>query len=361
MKKATSLYLDVVRFSAAAMVFLTHASYVKWSGGFLWQFQGLGPRAVDVFFVLSGFVIAYVTDGREADVRTYACSRLARIYSVALPALIFTFAFNTIGQSLDTAPYVSANDPGHATSLWALAANLTFVNEIWNQHIVFGTNEPYWSLGFEVWYYIIFGLFLFGPRRWRWLCTFGALAVAGPKIAILFPLWLLGAGCYRFVKTKQLPQRLGVVAYLGSLLGFALYLKFFSHDGAQAFDPLTFDVKRLSVYLDNYATGLLFALHLIGFDSFSETLRPFLDKYAKQIRWVAGATFSLYLFHQPIIELLVAACRFPPASTEMRMIVFLGTPSIVLLLAELTERRKEAWRRLFSWGINRGRAQLERA
>lgn len=361
MKKATSLYLDFVRFFAAAMVFLTHASYSKWSGGFLWQFQGLGPRAVDVFFVLSGFVIAFVTDGREADVRTYACSRLARIYSVAFPALILTLLFNTIGQSLDKAPYVSANDPGHAISLWAFAANLTFVNEVWNQHVVFGTNEPYWSLGFEVWYYIIFGLFLFGPRRWRWLCGLGALAVAGPKIVILFPLWLLGAWCYLIVKTKQPPRWLGIASYVGSLLGFALYLKFFSHDGAQAFDPLTFDADRFSVYLDNYATGLLFALHLIGFDSFGEALRPVLDRYAKPIRWVAGATFSLYLFHQPIIELLVAICRFPPASLKMRIIVFLGTPLIVLLLAELTERRKEAWRRLFSWGINRGRAELESA
>jgi peptidoglycan/LPS O-acetylase OafA/YrhL len=57
---------------------------------------GLGAEAVDVFFVLSGFVIGYATDSRERTPLTYAINRLARIYSVAIPALAATFILDGI-------------------------------------------------------------------------------------------------------------------------------------------------------------------------------------------------------------------------------------------------------------------------
>jgi peptidoglycan/LPS O-acetylase OafA/YrhL len=55
---------------------------------------------VDVFFVLSGFVIAFVTTERESDGRSFAIARLARVYSVALPALVVTFVLDAIGRSI---------------------------------------------------------------------------------------------------------------------------------------------------------------------------------------------------------------------------------------------------------------------
>jgi peptidoglycan/LPS O-acetylase OafA/YrhL len=48
-----------------------------------------GLPAVIVFFVLSGFVIAFVTDGRDRTLAGYALNRLSRLWSVALPALGF--------------------------------------------------------------------------------------------------------------------------------------------------------------------------------------------------------------------------------------------------------------------------------
>lgn len=350
MQPATSLYLDAVRFLAATAVFLSHASYAKWTGGFLWQLQPLGPRAVDIFFVLSGFVIAYVTDGREADAKTYASSRAARIYSVAIPALILTAVLNVIGQSIDPAPYVSANRPGHSLSIESFLASVTFTSEIWNLHLVFGTNEPYWSLGFEIWYYVIFGLFVFLPGRWGWVGAIAALAVAGPKVAILFPLWLLGVGCYFFTKKIVLPNWLGGMLFAGSIIGFGVYMRFLVHDDAVApFYPLSFGYGRLSSYIDNYAAGFLFCMNLIGFNACAGIAAPFISLFSKQIRWLAGATFSMYLFHQPILEFLVAILPFPPSSVAVRAAVFIGTPIIVFALAEVTERQKKRWRDAIAW------------
>ena len=63
MTNALSLYLDALRFGAAFIVFLSHFGRV--SGGLFWQMQPYGRTAVLVFFVLSGFVIAWVTETKE--------------------------------------------------------------------------------------------------------------------------------------------------------------------------------------------------------------------------------------------------------------------------------------------------------
>jgi hypothetical protein len=45
---------------------------------------------VVIFFVLSGYVVAFVADTRERTWRAFWVSRFARVYSVALPAPLLT-------------------------------------------------------------------------------------------------------------------------------------------------------------------------------------------------------------------------------------------------------------------------------
>ena len=357
MRRATSLYLDIVRFVAALTVFFGHASYGKWTGGLFWQFSQFGSRSVDVFFVLSGFVIAYVVDAKEFDARTYAASRMARIYSVALPALLLTFCLNWAGQSIDAAPYISMTD--HVSNqVVALFANAGFVNEIWNWHLVFGSNEPYWSMGFEVWYYVIFGIFVFAPGRWRVPGVIAALAMAGPKIVILFPLWLAGVGCYAVTRARRLGPVAGCVMFAGSVVLLFCYFTWFPQHEIRQFDPISFEPARLASYLNNYVTGCLFVLNIIGFDAMSVLFEPLLVRLSRPIRWVAGASFSLYLFHQPVLEFLVALSPQAPSSVLTRVLVIVGTPCVVFVLAEFTERRKSGWRRLFLWLLGGGRSLM---
>jgi peptidoglycan/LPS O-acetylase OafA/YrhL len=108
LSRATSLYLDVWRLLAAMTVFVGHVSGKRLTGGFLWQFGPYMGQAVTVFFVLSGFVVSYATARQAGTARSYALSRLARVYSVALPALILTFALDAIGRSVRPDLYSSA-------------------------------------------------------------------------------------------------------------------------------------------------------------------------------------------------------------------------------------------------------------
>ena len=75
--RALSLYLDIIRLLSALVVLLSHVSMQSLSGGQLGVMASTGVEAVDMFFVLSGFVIAHVCATREQDLRTYAISRAA--------------------------------------------------------------------------------------------------------------------------------------------------------------------------------------------------------------------------------------------------------------------------------------------
>src|SRR5579863_3058193 len=95
MKPATSLYLDLMRFTAAATVFFYHVG--GFTGGLFWRAQLYAQTAVVIFFVLSGFVIAHVLATRERSPLDYGASRFARLYSVVIPALLLGAICNTIG------------------------------------------------------------------------------------------------------------------------------------------------------------------------------------------------------------------------------------------------------------------------
>ena len=45
------------------------------------------------------------------------------------------------------------------------AASLLLLNEVWFVSITSFSNVPYWSICYEMWYYVAFGLVMFLPRR----------------------------------------------------------------------------------------------------------------------------------------------------------------------------------------------------
>ena len=61
-------------------------------------FSGYGHTAVIVFFVLSGYVIAYVSEVKENNVKAYWASRLSRLYSLAIPAVLLTPMLDVLGS-----------------------------------------------------------------------------------------------------------------------------------------------------------------------------------------------------------------------------------------------------------------------
>jgi len=342
MNRPTSLYLDIIRPLAAIIVLLSHVSFQNLSGGQLKFMASTGVQAVDVFFVLSGFVIAYVCATREKDIRTYLISRATRIYSVAIPALILTATLDTIGQIENPLTYVGSFQ---AFSPGLVIRCLLFIGEQWNAHRFPGSDGPYWSLGFEVWYYIAFAAFIFAPHRWKWVACAAVLIFIGPKVALMFPPWLMGVATYHICATNRVSFKMGWVLLVLPIIVLAVY-EMYPHSPLQQFSSVTLSFDRIESTLQDYFLAALFSVHLIGFSATSSTFAPWLESHARSIRWIAGATFSIYLAHMPIMHLLAAVSPWPKPSPENLILLLTITPLACLVFAEISERRKVFWRRM---------------
>jgi len=346
MKRETSLYLDLVRFTASLMVFLDHVGSGVISGGFLWRFMGLGSPAVIVFFVLSGWVIAYVVDRGESTPKDYFVARAARIYSVALPAIALVLVLDAVGGTFrpDLYARLEATNPNPGHPFLSIILSAFFLNAIWNVALAPGTDGPYWSLGYECPYYLMAGLALFLSGRTRVVAIALTGLLVGPHVLSLFPIWLLGFGCYRLTGKKPIPFRYGSAMFAASTIMLAVLVAGIVLRKIGMMPPIGGHGPK-DVLVD-YGIGLLVAVHLVGASAISQSW-GWIRLVARPIRWLAGATFSLYLFHLPILIFINAVLPLRQDSWTFRLILVAGTLALVFLLAELTERRKAGWRQLF--------------
>jgi peptidoglycan/LPS O-acetylase OafA/YrhL len=307
----------------------------------LWQFGPYGSQAVIAFFVLSGFVIAHVSARPGADAMEYTVARAARIWSVALPALAVTLLLDLIGSALNPGLYQPWWGYAGDQLGWRYATALTFTGQLWWLGVTVGSNLPYWSLQYEVWYYVIFGLAVFASPRWRVAAVLAAMAIAGPPILALLPIWLLGVLVYRFCATRPVGRRAGMMLALGSGLGWLGY-----EAAAAVFGrPASGAWLLRPELLQDYIVAALFALHIIGVHGWTRGMRPLPERLAGPVRWTAGATFSLYLLHVPVAQFLAAISPWPPTAWTHRLLLPLVTLALIFAVAEVTERRKDAWRR----------------
>ena len=223
MNRQVSIYLDAWRLTLAMVVFLGHVSGERFTGGLFWQLGHYTTEAVSVFFVISGFVIGFVTDGKEKDAVTYGVARAARIYSVALPALLLTFILDDFGRSMRPDLYTESWGYVANGRWWQFFSGLFFVNRVWGINVPQGSNLAYWSLGCEVIYYLIFGLAMFARRPWNITLALVTIFLAGPLTALLFPLWLLGVWSYRICCAPPISRNVGLPIFLGSIILWILF------------------------------------------------------------------------------------------------------------------------------------------
>lgn len=348
-----SLYLDLLRVGAALVVFLTHTH------NFLFRrvnFGALasGREAVAVFFVLSGFVISAAVSGSESDWASYALARVARILPVAMLALLATWVADTIGLFFHADYYHSLTLLFHGfyrpESLQTALSDLTFTNQRWLDHIVFGSSEPYWSLGFEVPYYILFRLVSFLPRRLGGAALVLWALFYGPRILLFLPLWLLGVIAHRLVVGRYRPGLLLAALLYGlSLLLPFILVSFAGRLAGSMFGGTNpWQIGYDTVYFT--CLGLLTSINLFAFHALaggSELRLP--QTVTRAIRWLAGGSFTLYLVHQPLLVMVSSFVQ--PDSTPWTIRVIAAACVLVCCfgLAELAERRK----RWFSQQIQR--------
>lgn len=361
MKRDLSVYLDLFRLCAALTVLCAHLTFAQMTGGILPYQHQIAGFGVTAFFVLSGFVIAFVSDTKEKTLTRFAVSRLARVYSVALPALGLTMVIDLLTMHFGWKRHMPVYQ--YHNVLLYLTMALTFMGHALIFHEPAFGNAMYWSLDYEVWYYIIFAAMTFYSGRKRAVLVPLLIVFAGPRILILMPMWLLGVFIYRATKIATVGQG---AALTGFLLSFALLIAVRLSGLDDVIDGLVntvlggWPVRFLSNsqnFASNYVVALLFGLNIFSAAFLSmPVLRRTLVK--RTIVYTASFTFVLYLTHFPLLFFYANVLHHDPHSFGSVLGIVVATLVTVWLLGFITEHKKKAWRKFFQRVLERSRGLI---
>jgi peptidoglycan/LPS O-acetylase OafA/YrhL len=357
--KTFSIYLDLVRFVAACLVYVHHSNRRLLVHDIL-PFSEYGHSLVIVFFVLSGFVIAFVTDTKERDWAAYAASRISRIYSVAVPAVLLTVALDAVGTPLYPEMYGYPFDH----FFLRVVGSLLLLNETWFVAITSFSNVPYWSICYEMWYYAAFGCMVFLPRRAAlWAVALLAL-VLGPKIVLLAPVWGMGVILYRWQRLQHIPQLYAWLLVVGSWVGIFVF-HWLDVDGMLANglksligEPWHIELNFSKFFLSDYLLGILVFLNFAGMRRVSDSLAPVLLRLERPIRWLASYTLSLYLLHQPLLLFWAAVLRGDPSGHGYWALTTALVAVSVWAIGWATENKRHVFKRWLEQRLIRAQAHF---
>lgn len=274
-----------------------------------------------VFFVLSGFYVggSALRSRLRFDWLGYAINHLSRLWTVLIPALIFTFAVDLAIRQLAPETLLGVHytewnsgpsQGDHASGLPVFIGNLLFLQTILVP--VHGTNSPLWSLANEFWYYTLFPLLQ---------------AVAVPRIR---PASLLH-GSAAVALLLALPRGMVAEGLIWGL-GVAVY-----------------GLRDCPVLQNDMIVGLAFTP--LGLQITRGNL-PVIPVLEAPVRQLSEISYSLYLFHFPLVVLLggviLAGRRQQP--TPLTLLGYLSALAIILALSAL------AW-----WAFERHTPRIRRA
>lgn len=358
MNKYFSVYLDFIRFFAACFVVVYHSNLRDVVRTIL-PLANYGHEAVIVFFVLSGFVIAYVTNEKEKTPREYIIARVSRIYSLAIPAIILTPILDIAGQSFNSAFY--DGQTAHSLPAVRVLSSLLFTNEIWDVSIMYFSNIPYWSLCYEVWYYVLFGVWCFSSRKYRNVAVAAICLFVGPKVLLLLPVWLLGVLLYRWQTIRNLPEGLSWTGLAASLVAFAAYFHFdLTHVLARIVASWVGpywdrELAFSRFFLGDWILGPIVFLHFASVRRIIHRFSSMTVALESVARSLSQYTFSIYIFHRPLLLFWAAVINASPIGYGFYAAVMVVTAGSVILLGLVTERRRYQIRRLLAGLSVRGR------
>jgi len=194
--------LDGIRGLAVLLVIVHHfgfgtdPNYPRWAGRMLSHLVSLGWTGVDLFFVLSGFLITGIlldAKGSAHYFRNFYARRVLRIFPLYYGVLLLTFlvlpllGWGVLGQ------------PREQVWAWLYGVNwFGLVQENWKSRNWFVILNPFqfvfvhfWSLAIEEQFYLVWPLLV-------WLCSrraLAALCVFLIGLALACRVGLMWAGC----------------------------------------------------------------------------------------------------------------------------------------------------------------------
>ena len=345
-------YIDGLRCYACLWVILVHSVNANKITGHpnallaaAYGYVGLGYLGVHLFLVLSGFCLyfpivrRYGVADSVVNVKEFAVRRARRILPPYYIALVLSILWNVIPGLLST-----DTTPARAIGLKDVVLHVLMLHNL-TANTFYSINDAFWSLALESQLYLIFPLLVLLARRFS-LWSMLAAPMFISLVWQLFSLWWIGrhGGTKEFVEAHQrvlfyaLPAR--CFEFAAGMCAAALVAKprpaYVGVSLALAAVVAVPDLWWLSHY-DRYGVfidqgfGIVFASILVA-ASFIPAA-SFQSGILAGMTWVGMFSYSLYLIHLPLLNLLRPS-RFGLHLAGVKLIAFdLGRLVPVILLA----------------------------
>jgi peptidoglycan/LPS O-acetylase OafA/YrhL len=334
-----SVYFDLMRFFAAIIVLLNHYG-VLLSLAKSTTFPG--SDAVIVFFVLSGYVIAHVSEKNDLTGRRYIFDRLSRLWSVAVPATILSITIGII--------FYFKNDDFRVIYLNKLFldsfVNVIFYGESWHQTFS-PYNFPYWSINYEFWYYIIFGIFMFMKGKYKIPALILACILSGPSIILFMPIWLIGVALYSYREELFVNNFVSILLFMLSIFGYwiiyhynlneysRIWLKDITNGESYHLGPST------SIF-SAYPIAIIVSINFISVQNMN-FIKAKILKIKSFAQKISSYTLTIYLFHMPLFYLF-SSIGINQKTIVEKVSIFVLSAICIMIIAPKTEHRRIAWR-----------------
>lgn len=402
--------IDAARGIAASYVMIAHLFQIM---GFKYSLQNQYPllvnllsgyphQAVLFFFLLSGFSIHYVSLDRPllewAGIRRYYYLRLRRVVPIFLLAVALVLVLLFIGSLMQLPRHTVA---WSGLTLIDLAYTLLFLTDrkevCGNLAASLATNPPFWSLSYEMFYYLLYPLFWRLSRQTSAAMAFGLVSLLSlaawlvshyfgcshpANLLTLYWVWCAGAWIADLKRSQAVLPLSRSLAYLIPCLALNAVLVVAESSLAWLttllwvivlFVPLAFQVssgnaRRLPVAQKVWlvlvglavfvAVAIIAAKHPLAHDMATFTRRLWFlaalwlllivtdgsgwrkrlwQRLIAVVAPVGGVSYALYLIHYPILVFFAAALPANPSLAAL----FAVPP--ILLAAWWLECRCQPW------------------
>ena len=178
--KNTTLYsIQALRAIAAILVVLHHAlgivsTYLEREGVYEYKLDSIlnnfGGCGVDIFFVISGFIMVYVSKNinqSPSAFKSFLANRLIRIVPMYWLFTTCALTILLIRAYLTTLDAAFLNSSTQFPSLWYVISSYLFIPEFREDGRLYPLITPGWTLHFEIYFYFLFSLSILFAQRFR--------------------------------------------------------------------------------------------------------------------------------------------------------------------------------------------------
>jgi peptidoglycan/LPS O-acetylase OafA/YrhL len=277
--------IQILRAIACINVIIAHSIYFaisnNFNSSFALFFKDWGTNGVDIFFVISGFIIYYIHKKNNRSGFDFILQRMKRIIPLYWFYSLVLFIFFNLFPILFNK---------YSTDFNHLFLSLFFLSDIFfNKLPVYHLG---WTLEIEFFYYLIFGLFiiLIGNKKYFLFFIMLFIILSSWKINSIFIEFLFGVliGTIFFSNNKKLKYIMSKFSYAILLTGIiSLFLSLF----------ISLNYNRIVLY---------------GIPSFFIVLAAvFLKQNSNKILiFLGNASYSIYLTHFLILGIFFKLAKF---------------------------------------------------